>query len=188
MRHIATLACLLALLSALPARASTLKDVFGREVPLGQGRPAVVFYANLDTRETLREHAFQFVLSLREQRPIIVIRVDLRGIPGLFEGLARREMRKSHHASLAAMRTLFTREDEEPPADLEDSLFMVADSDGAPHRALGLNKGFSETLALALSPSGGELARAPFPSAADTIRRALESLTVAAVTGPAPQP
>jgi hypothetical protein len=179
MRFIAVLACLLGLLGALPARAAELEDVFGREVPLGQGRPAVVLYANRDTREVLREHAYQFAYTLRAERPIVVVHVDLRDVPGFFRGLARRELRKSHQQSLESMRKLFRDQGQEPPADLEDSLFMIADSDGAPHRQLGLEKGFSEALAQAVSASGRELARAPFPVAADVISQAIEAAATA---------
>jgi hypothetical protein len=175
MRLIAVLACLLGLLGAMPAQATELQDVFGREVPLGQGRPAVVLYANRDTREVLRQHAYQFAFGLREERPIVVIRVDLRDVPGLFRGMARRQIRKSHRESLEVMRQLFREQGQEPPADLEDSLFMVADGDGAPHRGVGLEKGFDEVLAQAVGPRGRELARGPFPSAAETIGRAIEA-------------
>ncbi len=179
MRFIAVLACMLGLLGALPARATEFKDVFGREVPLGQGRPAVVLYANRDTREVLREHAYQFAYTLRAERPIVVVHVDLRDVPGFFRGIARRELRKSHQQSLESMRKLFRDQGQQPPADLEDSLFMIADSDGAPHRQLGLEKGFSEALAQAVSASGRELARAPFPVAADVISQAIEAAATA---------
>jgi len=174
------------LLGAIPAQAAELKDVFDREVPLGEGRPAVVLYANRDTREVLREHAYQFAYALRQERPIVVIHVDLRDVPGLFRGAARKEIRKSHTESLELMRKLFRQQGEQPPADLEDSLFMVADKDGAPHRALGLKKNFREALAQAVSPSGRELARAPFPNSANVISRAIEGASASAVasTGP----
>lgn len=173
MRLIAVLACWMGLWGALPAQAAEFKDVFGRDVPVGQGRPALVLYANRDTRQVLREHAYRFAFELREKRPIVVVHVDLRDIPGLFKGVARRQIRKSHRESLEAMRQLFREHGQEPPAQLEDSLFMVADSDGAPHHELGLEKGFDEVLAQAVGPSGRELARGPFPGAAETLGHAI---------------
>ncbi|PTL80875.1 hypothetical protein [Vitiosangium sp. GDMCC 1.1324] len=175
MRILVVLTCLLGLLGALPAHASGLEDVFGREVPLGQGRPALVLYGNRDTRGVLREHAMQFAYELRREHPIVVVHVDLRGIPGFFMGAATRELRRIHAESLDKVRELFRSQGQDPPADLEDSLYMVADSNGAPHRALGLDKGFQQVLVQAMSATGRELARGPFPQATDTIRRALEA-------------
>ncbi|HEX8825244.1 MAG TPA: hypothetical protein VF794_35350 [Archangium sp.] len=174
MRIIMALACMLGLLGALPAHAAELEDVFGRAVPLGQGRPTVVLYANRDTREVLRTHAFQFAFQLRRERPVMVVRVDLRDIPGLFRGAANRELRKSHRESIEAIQKLFRDEGQQPPTDLEESLYLVADSNGAPHHALGLEKGFHQVLAQALSPSGRELARGSFPESAPSIGRAIQ--------------
>jgi hypothetical protein len=171
-------ACWMGLFGALPAHASELEDVFGRDVPLGQGRPAVVLYANRDTRDVLREHALRFAYDLRRQHPIMVVRVDLRGIPGFFKGAASREIRKIHHDTLEKVRAMFLSQGQQPPTDLEHSLYMVADTTGAPHSALGLEKGFRQVLVQALGPRGRELARGPFPEAAGAISRAL--------TAPAP--
>jgi hypothetical protein len=101
--------------------------------------------------------------------------VDLRDVPGLFRGTANRELRKIHHESLENIQKLFREQGQQPPADLAQSLFMVADSHGAPHRALGLEKGFRQVLVQAVSPSGRELARGPFPESAKVVGRALES-------------
>ncbi len=175
MRMIVTLACLMGLLGALPAQAAGRQDVFGREIPVGQGRPALVLYANRGTRHVLHEHAFQFAFDLRRERPIVVVHVDLRDVPGLFRGAASREIRKIHNESLETIRKLFRDQGQQPPADLGDSLFLVADSNGEPHRALGLEKGFHQVVAQALSPSGRELARGRFPEAAPAIGRAIIS-------------
>jgi hypothetical protein len=173
MRILVVLTCLMGLLGALPARAAEREDVFGREIPLGQGRPAVVLYANRDTRDVLRENALRFAYELRHEHPIVVVHVDLRGIPSFFMGAASREIRKIHHDSLERIRQLFRDQGQLPPADLEDSLYMVADSNGEPHRALGLEKGFRQVLVQAVSASGHELARGPFPQAAKAIGEAL---------------
>jgi hypothetical protein len=175
MRILVVAACLMGLFGALPAHASELEDVFGRDVPLGQGRPAVVLYANRDTRDVLREHAVRFAYDLRRQRPIVVVRVDLRDVPGLFRGMARKEIRKSHKESLELMRQLFREQGQQPPPELEESLYMVADSKGAPHRQLGLEKGFDQAFVRAVDASGAELARGPFPQSAGAVSQALET-------------
>jgi hypothetical protein len=175
MKVIAALACLLGLLGAIPAHAAELEDVFGREVPIGQGRPTVELYANKDTRAVLREHAYQFAYALRGERPIVVVRVDLRDVPGLFRGMARKEIRKSHKESLELMRQLFREQGQQPPPELEESLYMVADSKGAPHRELGLQKGFDQAFVRAVDASGAELARGPFPQSAGAVSHALEA-------------
>ncbi|MCE9669545.1 hypothetical protein LY474_17180 [Myxococcus stipitatus] len=175
MKKLAALACLVGLLGVLPAHAAELKDVFGREVPIGKGRPTVVLYANKGTRDELREHAYQFAYDVRAGKPIVVVRVDLRDVPGLFKGMARGEIRKSHKESLDLMRDLFKRHGETPPAELDTSLFMVADSKGEPHEAVGLKKGFKDVFAQVLDPSGHELARGAFPQSASSLGKAVAS-------------
>jgi hypothetical protein len=173
MKSIAALACLLGLLGATPAFAANSTDILGREVPIGQGRPAVVLYANRGNREELRRTAYEFVYGVRAANPIIVVHVDMRDVPGLFKGMARKEIAKSYRSSLDQMRKLFSDNGQQPPVDLESSFFMVADSQGKPHEAMGLKKGFDTVVAQAVSSSGQELARGPFPQVATAIGRAL---------------
>jgi len=181
MKTIAALTCLLGLLGAIPAHAAESKDVLGREVPLGQGRPALVLYANRGTRDDLRASAYPFIYGLRVAHPIVIVHVDLRDVPGLFKGVARKEIAKSYRASLEEMRRLFIEQGLPPPTDLESSFYMVADSKGEAHQALGLKKGFNTVVAQALSASGQELARGPFPQSAKAIGHAIGS---AAGAGP----
>ncbi|WP_375760928.1 hypothetical protein [Corallococcus exercitus] len=173
MKKTALLTCLLGLLGALPAAAAELKDVFGKEVPIGQGRPTLVLYANKGTREELRQHASQFLYSVREKKPIVVIHVDLRDVPGLFKGMARGELRKSHNESLTAMKDLFREKGEAPPPELDTSLYMVADSKGEPHQSMGLKKGFDRVFAQVLSTSGQEVARGAFSDGARKLSQAM---------------
>lgn len=175
MRKIAPLACLLALMGALPAQAAEVEDVFGREVPIGQGRPTVVLYANRGTRDELRQHVYQFIYDVRAEKPIVVVHVDLRDVPGLLKGMAKGEIRKSHKESLELMRDLFRKNGEAAPPELESSLYMVADSKGEPHKSMGLEKGFDQVVARVLSPSGAELARGPFPQSARQLGRKMTS-------------
>ncbi len=175
MRKIAALVCLLGLLGAIPAQAAELKDVFGKEVPIGQGRPTVVLYANKGTRDELRQHVYQFIYDVRAEKPIVVVHVDLRDVPGLFKGMAKGEIRKSHHESLDLMREMFRKHGQATPAELESSLFMVADSKGEPHQSMGLKKGFDQVFAQVLNPSGEEVARGPFPQSARKLGQSMAS-------------
>ncbi|GHG69685.1 hypothetical protein [Comamonas sp. JC664] len=175
MKKVAVLACLLGLLGAIPAQAAELKDVFGREVPVGKGRPTLVLYANRGSREELRQHAYSFIYDLREERPIVLIHVDLRDVPGLFKGMARGEIKKSHRESIEHMKNIFRQHGESPPQELEASLYMVADSKGEPHQSMGLRKGFDQVVAQVLSPSGQEVARGPFPESARRLGESMAS-------------
>ncbi|AKQ68586.1 hypothetical protein A176_005498 [Myxococcus hansupus] len=176
MKKVAVLACLLGLLGAIPAQAAELKDVFGREVPVGKGRPTLVLYANRGSREELRQHAYSFIYDLRAERPIVLIHVDLRDVPGLFKGMARGEIKKSHRESIEHMKNIFRQHGESPPSsELEESLFMVADSKGEPHQSMGLKKGFDRVVAQVLSPSGQEVARGPFPESARRLGESMAS-------------
>ncbi|MFP2927838.1 hypothetical protein ACLESO_22100 [Pyxidicoccus sp. 3LG] len=176
MRKIAALGCLLALLGAIPAHAGELEDVFGKKVPIGQGRPTVVLYANKGTRDELRQHAYKFIYDVRAGKPIVVVHVDLRDVPGLFKGMAKGEIRKTHREALDLMRDVFREHGQPVPPELESSLFMVADSKGEPHKSVGLKKGFKQVYAKVLSPSGEELAKGPFPQSASVLGQAMASV------------
>lgn len=173
------LAGLLALVGAIPAQASELQDVFGKDIPIGEGRPTLVLYANKGTRDELRQHVYQFIYDVRSEKPIVVVHVDLRDVPGFFKGMAKGEIRKSHRESLELMKDLFRKHGQPVPAELESSLYMVADSKGEPHKSMGLQKGFKQVVAKVLSPSGQELARGPFPQSARKLGQSLASAPVA---------
>jgi hypothetical protein len=161
------------------AHAEAATDVNERPLPLGNGRPALVFYVNKGTREALGTTAFPFAYELRADRPIVVVHVDLSDVPGLLKSMAKGEIRKAQRESLAEMASIFREHGQEPPAWLGDSLYMVADGDGAPHRAVGLQKKFSVPFAQALGPNGDELARGPFPASAPVIGKAIAKSALA---------
>lgn len=173
MKLVVSALALAATLLALPARAAPITDVFGRSVPVGAGRPALVFYANQATRKLVGAKGFALAYDLRAVRPVVVVRIDLRDVPGLFHGLAEREIRKAQEETLAEMRAAFRRHGEEPPPELADSLFMIADNDGGPHAALGLGEKFGTPFAKAFGPTGKELARGRFPSSAKALAEAI---------------
>jgi hypothetical protein len=101
--------------------------------------------------------------------------VDLRDVPGLFKGMAKGEIKKSHQESLDLMRNEFRAHGQSAPAEMESSLFMVADAKGEPHQSVGLDKGFKQVVATVLNPSGEEVARGPFPDSARKLSQAIGS-------------
>ena len=157
-----------------PPRAA---DVFGRPLPVPEGRPLLDFYVNRDTRSLLREKAMQLAFDARASAPVVVVHVDLRDIPGWFHGMARREIRKSWKECLGDIARLYRQSGETPPSWLPDAFFMVADEDGKAHRALGLSKRFREPWAVGVSSEGRELARGSFASVLEPLKRALTQTT-----------
>lgn len=168
-----TVLALASTLGLTPPASTAATDVLGRPVPAG--RTELVFYVNRNTRSQLHDAAVPFTYDLRGANPVIVIHVDLSDVPGLFQGMARGEMRRSYKECLADMAKLFRDHGETPPDSLADSFYMVADRDGGPHRAIGLAKRFREPFARVLGPAGEELARGPFPASAATLGHALEA-------------
>ena len=164
-------------LFALPALADEgARDIFGRQVPVGDGRPALVFYTNEDTRDVLQEHAFALSYDLREKEPIVVVHVDLRGVPGMFKGVARREVRKAHKESVAFMEKYFRDRGIEPPAgSINESLYMVPNYGGQKHKERGLRKGFKSVVAEVRSPEGELVTTGRFPQEKSRLSRAVEA-------------
>jgi hypothetical protein len=148
-------------------------DVFGRPLPVVEGRPRLVFYVNRDNRGLVREEALKLAFDARASAPVVVVHVDLRDIPGLFHGMARREIRKSWQECLGDISRLYRKAGERAPAWLADAFYMVADEEGEPHKALGLPKRFREPWAVGVSSEGRELGRGPFSAVAAPLTRAL---------------
>ena len=174
MKWLAALFTLLAL-AAGSAHATPAQDVLGRPVPIGDGRPTLVFYTNRDTQAALHDTAFPFTFQLRREKPLVVVRFDLSDVPSLLRGAAKGEIRKAERDSVAAMARLFRQHGLTPPPRLADSLYMVADSDGQPRRAVGLQKHFRQPFAQALDTDGHELAKGPFPQDASRLAHAIRT-------------
>lgn len=174
MRKLWTMMAAVMVLGAGSALAgSPTEDVLGREVPMGEGRSTVVLYANKGTEDALGLHALPMIYSLRDESPRVVVKVDLRDVPGLFHGAARSKIRKGYEDSLRDMRALFQRNGIEAPANMGDQFFIVADTKGESHEALGLPKGFSKPVVQAFGPDGKELARGVLPKGRERIERAV---------------
>ena len=156
--------------------ASVKKDVMGRAVPVGSGRPALVFYTNQNTRETLQKHAFEQVFQLRDLRPIVVVHVDLRDVPGMFQGVAKKEVKKAHRESIQEMVRIFEKNGIEVPRDLlDDSLFMIPEPGGEANEARGLGEGEKRVIAEAVDSDGDVVASGTYPAAAPKLSKALSS-------------
>jgi len=157
----------------------------GRPLPLRDGRPAIELYVNPKSRKRLHQEAFELAWALRESRPRVVVHVDLREVPSLLHGVARGKVRSAWHESLRDMSALFRRHGEEPPAALAESLFMVADMEGAAHAALGISREATTPFARVLDGAGKPLEQGPFPAAAPQLQAALEPATTAGGAGDA---
>lgn len=168
---------LIAALLAWPALASaSTTDILGREVPVGDGRPMLVFYSNAETRDALSASVYEMSYELRDQNPIVVVRVDLRGVPSLFHGIAHGEVRKAHKESVEVMEQYFRDHGTEPtPGLVNASLFMVPDYGGAPHQARGLEKGFHEMVAEVRDGNGAFITSARFPQGKQKLSKAVEA-------------
>lgn len=160
-----------------PADAHAMpRDVFGRSVPVGAGRPALVLLSNEETRSILVRHAFALAFDLRELDPVVVVRVDLRGVPGLFKNMAKGEVKKAHRESVELMERYSRTHGVELPTELVDnSLYMVPDYDGAPHRSHKLQEGFRSIVAEVRDVSGAVVAEGRFPEDSARLARALEA-------------
>lgn len=149
------------------------KDVFGRPLPVVEGRPTLSFYVNRDNRGLVRDRAMKLAFEARASAPVVVVHVDLRDIPGLFHGMARREIRKSWQECLGDISRLYRQAGESAPSWLAEAFYMVADEEGEAHQALGLPKRFREPWVVGWSSEGRELAKGPFAAVAAPLSRAL---------------
>jgi hypothetical protein len=140
-------------------------DIFDHPVAaqLGGDRPVLVLYANRETREATGKPAAEMALRLHDLPYVTLVRVDLRGIPSLFEGFALRNMRSAYQENIERSRRLYREAGYPPPAALGHNLVFVGDSKGTAHAAVGLGKDFPEALAIVLDPKGKEILRAAFP-------------------------
>lgn len=170
-------AFLIAVLLAWPSLGSAATyDILGREVPVGEGRPTLIFYSNAETRDILAKDVYELSYELREQNPIVVVRVDLRGVPSLFKGMAQREVKKAHKESVEVMEQYFRDQGTEPtPGLVNSSLFMVPDYGGAPHQSRGLQQGFGSVYAEVRDSNGSLLTSGTFPEGKARLTRAVET-------------
>lgn len=164
-----------AFLSIAPGLArATTTDVFGREVPVGEGRPALIFYSNDETRDALAKDAYALSFDVRDTEPIVIIRVDLRGVPSLFRGLALKEVRKVHDETVALMKRYYASRGASAPEGLvERSLYLVPDYSGGPHQARGLRQGFDTVIAEVRDGSGALVTTGRFPEDKARLARAI---------------
>lgn len=162
-------------------------DIFDRPVPEAHGHPVLVLYTNRTTKEAASAPMTELSVQLRAYEPIVLVRVDLRGVPSLFEGFARRAMKKSYEEGLSRYRQRCKELGIAPPKNDDQGLYFIADSHGKAHQAVGLASGFDEALAVVLDPSGKEILRVPFPRGAADIEPALRRALAKPSEPPAPK-
>src|SRR4051812_45690044 len=147
-------------------------DIFGRPVPDASRRPTIVLYANRPTEDAVLKPLADLSARFSELDPLVIVRIDLRGLPSLFRGFADRNMRSAFVAGLERYREECRQLGREPNPAPERSLYFVPDPDGHSSQAAGLPKGFHEALAIVLDKNGHEVLRAPFPRDEQRIEQA----------------
>ena len=148
-------------------------DIFGRPVPHADGRPTVVVFTNRSTQESVQNPLPDLLAQQTRSLPLVIVHVDLRGVPGFVHGFAYDRLRKRWGRGLDRYRQQVRASGREPAKDPENSLYFVADADGAPEKAVGLPKDFMTPLVIASDAQGRELVRVPFPQGAASLDAAL---------------
>jgi len=153
------------------------RDVFSRPVA-GEvaGRPRLVLLASRETRSALDVTVPQLAARLADRPFVTVVRVDLRGVPGLFHRVAYARLRDSHARYADRARAQYAAHGLPPPADLERRLVLVGDAEGGSHAAAGLAEGFTSPLAVVEDAAGREVARGYLPQDLGRIEQALRML------------
>lgn len=170
---------LVALLVATSAGAATLdergRDVFDRPVAelVSRGLPTLVLYANKGTKDAIQGPATEMAVRLHDVSFVTVVHVDLREVPSFFRGIARGKIRNSQQDAAARYADAYRQRGYPVPADFSDRLIFVADSDGAPHQAIGLGRGFNEAQAAVFDAQGREVFRGSFPRAVGQFEQAI---------------
>lgn len=187
----AAIVAVLVTLSSLTARAADL-DVFERPVPFGAGRPTVLLLANRDCAAAVGGPLARMSFDLRDLDLVVIVRVDLRGIPSLLHGFARSNMRGRQQAGIERFKQECAANHVPAPDDIGGGLYFVAEPDGEAHRRAGLARGFPTGFAIVYDGEGHEVARGPFPQEAQTLAKALRERvskgSEAAPTDPLPEP
>lgn len=168
---------LVSLLATLPLLAATSgdRDILGRPVPMSAGRPTIVVYANRATGDPIQKALADVSVRLAEIRPVVVVRVDLRDLPGLFKGFAASRIKTRYTDGIKLYESECQRLGVAANPHPQDSLFFVSDENGQPHQTVGLAPGFHEAVAVAYDAEGQELIRVPFPKGADLIERSVRA-------------
>ncbi len=154
-----------------------VRDVYDRPLGqfIGQGEPVLIIYANRGTRGSVEGPATELAFRLHDVPFVTVVRADLRGVPGLFHGIARNRMRSDHAAAVQRYVDGYKSRGFAVPVDVSDHLIFVLDENGGPHDRLGLKQGFTQAMALVLDGTGREVLRAEFPQDADRVEMAIRN-------------
>jgi len=150
------------------------------------GHPRLVLLVNRATRDQVGEPAVQLATRLSEVPFLTVVRVDLRGVPRLFRGLAWGRLRQAHANYVSRTREVWRSVGAAESPELGRRLVMVGDAEGGSHAAFGLEPGFGEAIAVVEDASGREVARGAFPRDAARLESALRALGPTACVPAAP--
>jgi hypothetical protein len=161
-----------AIFAVRPASAADV-DIYGRTVPDSQGSPTIVVFANHATEKAVQNTLPDLSARLCSESPLVIVHIDLRGLPHLFQGFAENDIRSQFKKGVSQFKAGCRQRGLVPSAAPESRLFFVEDVDGAPHAALGLPKDFRQALAIAYDSDGRDVVRGAFPQNAPAIEDAL---------------
>jgi hypothetical protein len=187
MRRVVVLAALL--VSTVAQAAGNPVDVFDRPIApvLTRNQPKLILYANQKTEDQIAHPGDLIAAHLKNVPYITVVRVDLRGVPGFFLGMARKVMQGRQTEGNEKYSELARAAGLKPP-EASERLHLVMEADGAAHQSMGLGQGFGHALAVVLDNTGREILRTAFPEGANLVEKALrEAAQPAPATPAAPQ-
>lgn len=160
---------------AAPAWAGpNMVDVFDHPLRpvLERNQPKLILYASQATGDAISDPATLISKRLKDIPYVLVIKIDLRGVPKFLLGFARKLMQNSQsdgnekYDELARAAGLKT-------SDAQDRVHVVMEADGAAHQLMGMAQGFKQAMAVVLDAAGREIVRTPFPAGADAVEKAL---------------
>jgi len=161
--------------SPLFAAALAGSDVFGealnRRVP--PGAPLLLILTNRHSQDGASRAGREMAWNLRDSGLRTVVRVDLRGLPGFLQGIARSRMQAAWRQSVHDYADAFRRAGREPPPESERTLSIVADPDGALAAREGLVRDAPQALGVVFDGDGTELARARLPGGRPELEQAI---------------
>lgn len=171
----------------LAAAAPNTTDVFDHPLRavLERNTPKLILYTNQNTRDAVAQPADLVANHLKEIPFVLVVHVDLRGVPGFLLGFARHLM-QSNQSDGNAKYIELSRAAGLAPADGADRVHVVMEADGAAHEGVGLAKGFTHALAVVLDKAGHEILRTPFPDGSAAVEQALRRAAAADASPEAP--
>jgi hypothetical protein len=149
-------------------------DVFDHPLRpvLERPEPKLILYASQGTGNSINDPATMMSRRLKDIPYVLVIKIDLRGVPKFLMGFARKLMQNSQSDGNEKYDEL-ARAAGLKSADATDRVHVVMEEDGAAHQLMGMAQGFKQAMAVVLDAAGREMLRTPFPAGADAVEKAI---------------